>query len=389
MYSYTDFLNQVANSVPYKNITQSLTMRDILNRAVRDVRNEIDLNSLKRLSPVATRISNEIYDYACPSDLDGKSVIDIIPQINRKTWSDWSLCSAEEFDRRKRIEDSLFCVVDRDSIKKLRATIILGLNNENSTMISPLDNVLENGQNWTAVGDATNLRRDIANYVNGSASLEYNIGSGGTTTAGIQHTNLSTFDLTDFLEAGSVYIWAYITSATNLTNFILRLGSDTSNYYQITVTTTNDGSAFMTGWNLLRFDFSQATTTGTPVNASCKYASIYMTKAAGKINENQYRFDMMKLTFGTIFNVYYYSNLPWKSAANALLANSTADTDTLVADDDEYGLYIIKAKEYFFNELREYNQVTIHKSDYEVAKKAYLVKNPSEAKVISSTYREL
>ena len=47
----------------------------------------------------------------------------------------------------------------------------------------------------------------------------------------------------------------------------------------------------MNGWNLIRFDFSTATETGTVVPASCDYCVIYMTKDAGKTDETGFRFD--------------------------------------------------------------------------------------------------
>ena len=89
------------------------------------------------------------------------------------------------------------------------------------------------------------------------------------TTAGIVNSTLDTFDYTDFLY-GSVFVWTYITDKTDITNYKMRVGNDASNYYEMTVTDTHEDIPFLDGWNLLRFDMSSKTTTGSPTSTAIR-----------------------------------------------------------------------------------------------------------------------
>jgi hypothetical protein len=211
---------------------------------------------------------------------------------------------------------------------------------------------------WVVFGDGTNLTRDTENYVKGNASLNWDISAAGGTTAGIQNSLLDDFDISDYAGNGSAFVWAYITSATNLTNFILRIGNDSSNYYAITITATNEGTAFEAGWNLLRFDMVNKAETGAVDKTTCDYVALYMTKAAGKISETDYRFDNLVLKIGDHFNVVYYSKYGWQSNAGVWLENSTADTDLVNCDTDEYGLIIAKYAELCEQHLKNPKVIT-------------------------------
>src|SRR5690606_1938634 len=124
-----------------------------------------------------------------------------------------------------------------------------------------------------------------------STSLEFDIDASGGTTAGVSLTDGPAIDITDYVTDGSLFCWVYIVDITDITNYIARIGSDSSNYYSMTATLTSEGLAFQNGWNLLRFDFNGKTTTGTPDDENCDYRAIYMTKDAGKVSETGYRFD--------------------------------------------------------------------------------------------------
>jgi hypothetical protein len=235
-------------------------------------------------------------------------------------------------------------------------------------------------------GDGTNVVVDSDDYVKGSACIKWDISAAGGTTAGIQNPALSIFDVTNFKSTGSALVWVEITSITNLTNFILRIGSDSSNYYSITVTTNSEGNSFENGWNLLRFDFANKSTTGTPVDTACKYAVLYMTKAGAKISEGGYRFDNLILKRGDHYYVIYYSKYGWQSAAGAYLENSTADTDFLNVDTEEYGLIVEKMCEVCEKSLKNFNEATVHKQAFVELASKYILDNPSEVALLIQQY---
>jgi len=384
-YSRTELKNAIWDTVIEKNAATQLDVNSVMNYGVREVIKDVDLRTTKRLSSVIN-VFNKIYDYTCPSDIKGIKIIDLVPQVNRSPSSEIELVPAEEFDRRKTFEQIIVAFNDHDTLRKLRASVVV---DSDQVTISNLDTTASGGGLWTGYGDGQNVRADTANYVEGVGSLLWDIGSGGGTTAGIVNSTMNIFDITNYLLQGSFFLYVYIQSTTNLTNFKLRVGSSSANYYEMTVTVTNEGNAFSAGWNLLRFDLVNRTTTGTPNNAACNYVAMFMTKNAAKISEVNYRFDGLILCNGFLNQVLYYSKYGWQTVAGAYLENSTADTDLLNADTEEFNLIALRCKMESDRRLRDWNAYAIDKNDYLESKAHYLEMYPSEAKLLTQTYYDL
>jgi len=387
VYTYQNLYDDV-NGMVHQKIANLVTPLRTLNRAVRFVVGDIDLRSTKRRVAAAPNLFNDVYDYTCPTDMKGTALIDIAPQVSRSEDSDVRLTSEEEFDRLKTIDLMMVAFSDRDFTRKLRISMDI---DDDELLISELDSLTSGGGTWEAFGDGTNLTADLDNFVKGNGSINWDISAAGGTTAGIKNADLESSDISDFLSAGSAFVWAYITSTTNLTNYILRLGSSETVYHSKTVTTTHEGTAFVAGWNLLRFDLQSLTDTGTPDDEDITYAALYMTKAAGKVSETDYRFDWLILKRGKIHNVLYYSKYGWQSIAGTWIENSTALTDLLNVDTEEYELIAIKAAEYAAQELSDWNDVKYFQNEYSNPqgtgkKDQYILKWPSEAKVLITTY---
>jgi hypothetical protein len=371
------------------------TINALMNKAVTDVLDEADLRSTKRKTALTPFLITDVYQYTCPTDMKGMKIIDLKPQVGRSRFDDWRLTTEEEFDRLKETNhidafgdlieigdkiwkgENLVAFSDASFVRKL---LISRPVDDKGISIDPIDSAT----GWTAVGDAENIEADTSNYVSGSGSVKFDISSAGGTTCGITKA-ISSFDITDYKSEGMFLVWAYITSVTNLTNFILKVGSDSSNYYSVTVTTTSEGASFAAGWNLLRFAMSGKTTTGTPDDDACDYVSLYMTKAGAKISEVGYRFDNLILRLGVYFDIIYYSKYLWQSSAGSYLENSTADTDYLNVDADE-----LKLVENKYLELAE-TYLGSGKEDrwfkyYQSALANHQSRYPSEALVLSTEY---
>ena len=270
--------------------------------------------------------------------------------------------------------------------KTLRVAIDV---DDTTLIVDNLDSLTSDGT-WELFGDALNLTLDSDYVVKGSHSINFDISDAGGTTAGIQNSDLDEFDITEFITGSSIFVWHYASSVTGLTNFIIRIGNDASNYFTKTITTQNDGTAFVNGWNLLRFDFASATQTGTVDTDACKYVCLYMTKATGKVSETDYRFDYIQIKKGVYHDLAYYSSYAWKDTTGATrLANSTTSTDILVADPEEYNLFVLKGKQNIldhFKNVSSLDDVAIAKKEYKEAVEAYRQLYPSESKVLINSY---
>ena len=382
VYTYQNLYDNV-NGMIHKKIGNLSSSLNTLNRAARFVTGDIDLRSCKRKATASPNLFSDIFDYSCPSDLKGMALVDISPQVNRSQDSELRLTSPEEFDRLKTIDKLMVAFAQFSGTRKLRISMEI---DDDELVISELDTTTSGGGTWAGFGDGENLTSDSDNYVNGNASINWDIGSGGGTTAGIVNTGLDAFDITDYLNAGSVFTWVYIQDITNITNFILRLGQSASAYYYKTVTTTNEGTAFVNGWNLLRFDLQSLSSTGSPSDEDVIYAAVYMTKDGAKINETDYRFDWMVMKRGRVHEVWYYSKYAWQSSAGTWIENSTTTTDYLNAETEELELITFKAAEYASQELKDYDDVKYFANEYKNKKADYLMKYPSEAKLHTIIY---
>lgn len=389
-YSYLDFKNAL-NGLVHKKINNLSDARITINRAVRIVNGEVDTRSTLRTSALVPFLFTDVFDYFCPVDLKNSAVVDLIPQVNRSRYFGLDLVPSEEFDRNKGWEKTVISIYDHDFLRKLRISVMI---DDDSTVISELDSLTSGGGTWKAFGDATNLSVDAFNFVSGNASIKWDINSAGGTTAGIYNDALDVKDLTEFLTDGSLFYEQFITSTTNITNWKIRVGSSASNYYEKTITTNNEGVAFVNGWNLNRNDLTSLTVVGVPDITKVTYVAIFMTKAAGKISETSYRTDWLVARRGRIHDLQYYSRYGWQTNAGVWILDSTADTDLLNADEDEFDLYVMKAAEIASAELNESptrgtNDKKAYGEDYKEKKKAYLLNNPSQAKISTSSYYEL
>lgn len=351
-----------------------------LNQGVRQVLSEIDLLTTRRKTQLTPNLFSGLFEYAAPTDLKGYSVISVQNQKLTKT-PFWSLVPYEQFLRRQ--DANTIAISDYDFIRKIFIKSNIA---DTKTMLSGLDSLTDGGGTWGSFGDAQNVEAATDNEVQGNGSIKFDISSAGGTTCGIVNSTLTQVDLSDYFNGdGNIIVWAYITSTTNLTNFIIRIGNDGSNYYTKTVTAQADGTAFVNGWNLLNFNMATFTTVGTVTDTAMDYCALYFTKTAGKIGEVGYRFDQILFRRGEINNLYYYSGYGWQSTTGTYKVNSTLPTDILNAGEEEYELILAKCTELAADEVDEDGVSEKQAKRYKELKKVYEMNNPSEALVMIST----
>ena len=337
------------------------------------VLNDVDLRSSKRNTVLGTDLFDDIYSYPAPSDLKGNGVIDLDPQVNRSRTFRLELVSEQEFEQKKTVNTNIIALATDELVHRL---LFSGDVDDTVLVGATLDSLTSEGT-WSAYNDATNVVTDADNFVKGAGSIKFDL-TGSATTAGIQNTTITALDISDFTNNGHIFVWAYINSTTNLTNFILDIGNDlTTNYYSQTITTNNEAVSFYNGWNLLRFDFASMTENGTVDDTAVDSMRIYMTKTSGK-SDDGYRFDSIELHTGEIHDIIYYSRFAWQSSAGTFLEDSTADTDLINAETDEVDGFVWRSKMELYRELRRKDLVEDARVEYELWKRNYQRQNPSE-----------
>lgn len=370
------FLNDL-NSGLHGRAGNLIDSQALMNRAVRDVNGDVDLRSTKRLTQVSPGIYFDEYTYYCPPDMKGIAIVNLERQI--KNHEEFILTTEEEFNRTKTQIKGLLAFADHDGVRLLMVSMQL---QTKYLILDSLNTPTDDGA-WSGSGDASNLTTNFSNFLYGSSSLSFDVAQGGT-TATITNSTLTPVDLTDYTN-NELFVYVYIPTTTNLTSFTLKWGSDSSNYYSRTVTTTHEVLAFTTGWNLLRFAWIGATKTGTPDVANIDYAQFTINKGAGTPAAT-WLVNLLVARIGDIHNVIYYSKYGWQTSAGVYIENSTASTDVLNADTDEYDLIVQRALKLGSQELRfpqnEKDDIT---KEYERMKLEYKSKYPSERKILQTT----
>lgn len=357
-----------------------ISPQDTMNEAVRETLSEIRIRSTRRKAALVPNLLNGIFEYVVASDLEAAAIIDIPAQATRED-GEFTLVPTEQFARAPKVGD-----IAIDDYNGIRVLNIFSQATDSSLEIDRLSAV-GTGE-WLAFGTAEELDYTTDDFIKNGGSVEFDLSSTSGTTAGIYKNALDSDDLSEYIShVANVFVYARITSTTNLTNYKLRLGTSASAYFEATVTTRADGTAFTAGWNLLKFDLSSVTTTGTPDTSDITYAAIFMTKTTGKINEDGYMFNWLCAKKGRYADVRYYTKYGWQTSVGAYIENSTSSLDVLVADTDEFDIF---AKKCIAKAARECDmpQQTIDAkdADYEKAKANYQILNPSEDKIIVSTY---
>ena len=381
-YTQADFNSRLNGRIQNK-IGMLVSPQETMNDAVGEVLSDFSIRTSRRKASLVPNLFNGEYEYSLPSDLKGYAIIDI-PQQAARSDGEFNLVPSQVFDTNKKSGDIAIDHYNGTGVLKINSKV-----SDKTIVASELDSTTSGGGTWVTRGDATTLTADTDDYVKGNGSLKFNIGSGATTIAGITNNSLNTIDVTDYLGGnGAVFIWHKINSVTNLTSFTLEFGQNSSNFRSKTITTKNDGTAFTVGWNLLRFDLVSLSSTGSP-STTVNYMSFYMNKTTGKVNESDYKVDYIVFKAGKNSDIKYYSKYGWVSATGTYLERSTATTDILRAELDEFLLIVDKAAWIAAKEL-DFPQQKIDSlwKDYDNRLKTYKLNNPSEEKIMGYDYYE-
>lgn len=280
--------------------------------------NRIDLQEARRRALLPNAIYDQVYDYALPSDF--KAPISLNKQANNIYNGDQSRTYSNQFNNQKKFKDNSYAIVWEDMTQFLRFAKYL----KTPITIDKADSLTENGT-WAISGNGTNLVLDTNNYMSGIGSIKCDVSSPGA-----------------------------------IVNVIMQLGNDSSNYYSKTIT-TGHFEAFMTGWNLCRFDLSDAILTGTVDMATVSYVTFTVTyntnqtvtytktlttpvdltvdnyKSDGAIfayldfstvsSLSTLRLDNITAHIGTLYDVNYYSNFVFRNTAGTWIETPTVDSD--------------------------------------------------------------
>jgi hypothetical protein len=332
MYTISDLKTDATNHLHGTTLNKVPDVNGLIFEAGRNVLTRIDPRETKRISSLTNAIYDDVYDYALPADLKGKKVVDIRP-IEGQTISDemyqWY---NSEFQQYKTSLDGAFAIKDNSGVK----TIQIAKELTQGETVHTMDSYDGNGT-WTGTNNATTVETDTFSKMSGSGSVKFTITASGS-TATLTNNSMTAVDLSDEEDVGSLFMWVYFSAVTPITSVQLKWGSDSSNYWHKTVTTNQDGSNFIVGWNLLRFDWDGANEVSSPDSTVVDYLQINIAYDGTAITT--VRLDNIVARLSSTFEIEYYSKYLFKNSSGTWIEKPTEDTDIVNLDTEAYNLIL-------------------------------------------------
>lgn len=348
---------------------QITNLYGLMFRAASQVMSDMDLAETRRTVPIASTVYGQAYDYSCPSDVKGDNIIDVRPYSGRSFSDPIRQAFSADFDRQKGLNATgvAFEVRHDTAVKTLRLSVP-------SVQTLSIDGTSEV---WTNGGLATVPVVDNFNTAQGNSSLKYDLTGDGW----LERSDLS-FDLSGFTET-AVFVWVWLASVLP-TGHTIFIGSDSSNYKSVSVTSAFDGTAYREGWNLIGFELDDATVVGTPDMANGTYVRV-ATSITGTATDT--RICSVTAAQGKLMEVEYYSKFLFRSASGAFKERPTLDSDLLNLDSETYALFYPKLLELTHRQIgSEINESATFAADYLDKLKKRRRLTPSQSKRPQTSY---
>lgn len=272
---------------------------------------------------------DHVYDYTSPTGIFGSSLIDLRPQGDTRTPLDYNRKTyIANFDRTKAwLSNGYQLAFEYASgqqimrVAQVKATARILLDAMNSTT------------GWTASGNASGLTVDRTVIYEDYASLRFNLAAAGS--QGILTKAITSVDLTSYQGVGKVFLALQIPS-TNLTSVRLRLGSDASNYYEVTSTAGFIGAFKASTYFLVPFDLASASQTGTPVITAMDYVQLAFNYN-GTAMPNVYVGSLF-ICLPSPHEILYQTSSVFQNTAGTISASITDNNDTILLNDSTYNI---------------------------------------------------
>lgn len=322
-------------------------LNNLYKRAARQLLLDVDPIETERKTLTTTPIFNQVWDYACPSDLKGNRIIDISPQYYRTVGDLITQTYQQPFDIDKNLTgvSSEFTIQWNNAVKTIRI---------NDTTI-PSGTVIDSCNQttgWTAGGATSNVRIDNVNFASGNASVKFDIAAGANPTTGnVFNTEAATLDLTGQLNQSSFFYYLYLPASSGITSTEIRWGSSSGNYYSRVSTLTSEGNSLALGWNLIRGDWLGATVVGSPDVTKINY--IYIGVTTNGTAMTGVAIDNIVSNMGLYRTVKYYSKFLFRDASTGGFQETVTDPSNLInLDTESYNLFFNLAAFYATQQIQ-------------------------------------
>ena len=332
LHTVNNLRDSVAGLLSGIDINNVENLNGALERASRTLIQNADIPEASGIQNIT--LYSGVYDYLCDSRIFGTAINDIRPQGISRYPNNFPIKTDQEtFDRNKMVYYPSGTYSTFEFHNGVPIIRIVAPYTTQQVIISTMNNL----DNWTTVGDATNLAVDSTFFYQAPASLRFNLSASGS-SGGIQQTLQSPIDMTSYQGVGVVFLAVEMPTASDIASYTLRIGSDSSNYYTVTTTSAFLGNFTSGEFQLAPFDLANATTVGSPDITNIQY--VQCTANYNGTAQTNMRFGYLFASLPTPAQILYQSSAIFLPVGSTTpLSTITANTDTIILTDAAYTLY--------------------------------------------------
>jgi len=374
-YNYNDLVNYIDSKTRNQTSSVSPSLRSVINNSITDEITDFDYRSLQRHTNTLRAVYNDVLKYPLPSDMQDEALFSIhkFKAFDQGSEVNYRKVNLRKFNSNK--ADNTFAFDYDKGVKWLAGNLVA---DKGIKLIHNMDSLTDNGT-WTAVDDGSAIKLVSNNNISGTYAIQ--ITNTGTSNS-IVNSDFTAVDisLTDFL-----FTWVYVPSTTNLSNVIMLVGSSASAYTSITSTSPFNLDSFQPGWNLVGFDRSTGTDTGSPDEDAIDYIKLTVTYSSASTEDIV--FDQVWAAEGDPYDLVYGSTFAWRTSSGTWQGTSTVNSDILNADEEEFKVWKKRCAYDVATAIPMADtDIARLRSEFLEAKKNYQRKYTSQRKRIKSFY---
>lgn len=300
-----------------------------INRAVEYVKREVSFPNDEKT--FTFKFSNDRYYYDAPDDFVEALLLSYKTESANNPWNGFTYHDYPDIiERAGTIRENRWTVVNFNGKRQI---MIVGRNQINPSTLESADDTT----GWAVSGDASDLTQDTNQYVQGYASLSFDV----VRSSGVARVTktVTATDLRHIFEKKAEFkINQYLTD-NNVTSVALKVMSSPSDYYLMTAALTDNDLAFpQDEWFKIAFDTEDAVIVGSPDSSAITTYQIEYTLPVSFTAATDFRIDSLYAIFPEKVQLIYTSNYKGTNASGTPIKTLATATDTL-AFSDEYDDY--------------------------------------------------
>lgn len=309
------------------NLDRVTGLNKAIERAARKLLQKADVPEASATQAIT--LYDGIYDYRAEDNIFGGAILDLRPQGNSRHPIDTVIKRPiAYFDRNKHYLPSGYEV----AFEWNKGVPIVRIATPYPTARVTVDGMAET-TDWTAGGSLSALAQDATVYYEEPSSLRFTLT--GSSTGTLTKTLGNALSISSYENVAVAFLAIRIpdgATASNLTSIALKLGSDASNYDEVTTTTGYLGAWTAGEWLLVALDMSGATSTGAPDWTAIDYVQLSFAHTATFTN---FRVGGLWLALPSPHEFLYQTAAIFLKDG-ALKKTITTDDDQIILSDASY-----------------------------------------------------